>query len=131
MTDFGTDIACMRDADSLFTSTSGVALVRQDAFHRITTDSVLGVGGDDWGFDSRRLLGANTTTLKARQMTLAAVIQRDPRVLTADVIITATSTNGIADVAIVANCTTAEGPFDIIVPSVRALDAILAQVTSK
>lgn len=111
---YGVDIACVRDADPLFTSATGLALVQQDAFHRVTSDSVLGPGGDGWGRDARRLLGQTARQLALEQAIFAEVLQYDQRILSADVKITAIVTKGLADVRFAATCITDEGPFDLI-----------------
>ncbi len=111
---YGIDIACMRDADSLFTSATGLDVVKQAAFHRVTTESVLGPGGSGWGFDCRRLLGMPASKLSTMQPTISEVLQRDDRILGADVSLTQTTTRGLADVRLKATCITAEGPFDLI-----------------
>lgn len=110
---YGLDIACVDDADELFTEVSGVNLVAQDMIHRITTDHVLGPGGDDWGYDMRNLLGAKTEVLARMQPTVTEVIQRDERINTADVTLTATTRNGLADIDVRIECTTAFGPFTL------------------
>lgn len=121
-TSYGRDIACVADADALFTEAIGIAVVRQDAIHRITTDDVLGDDGTGsfvitgWGFDCRRLLGLPTGRLAAHQPILSEVLTRDPRVQSADVTLTPTTTNGLADVLLVARCVTELGPFEIIKP---------------
>lgn len=111
---YGTDIACTRDADALFSSVTGLDVVKQAALHRLTADSVLGPGGDGWGYDCRRLAGAPASKLQGLQPVLSEVLQRDDRILAADVKITATTTRGLADVRIEATCLTAEGPFDLV-----------------
>ena len=42
---YGTDVACFDDADGLFSAVTGIGSVIQDAYHRITTDDILGPGG--------------------------------------------------------------------------------------
>jgi hypothetical protein len=113
---YGTDIACINDADELFTEATGLQVVIQDVIHRITTTSVLGPGGDDWGYDLRNLLGATTKELARMQPTITEVIQRDDRIETADVTLTATTTNGLADIDVRIECTTALGPFTLTSP---------------
>lgn len=111
---YGVDIACLRDADALFTPATGLDVVIQSAFHRLTTDSVLGPGGDGWGFDCRRLLGMRGAKLAAMQPMLSEVLTRDERIETADVTLTAVRTNGLDDVRIEVTCATALGPFTFV-----------------
>lgn len=111
---YGKDVRCIRDADGLFSSAIGVDIAVQSAIHRITTDSVLGPGGDDWGYDSHKLLGMKQDELTRQQPLLSEAITRDQRILTADVELTATSTDGLADVVISVKGTTAAGPFEFV-----------------
>ncbi len=114
---YGVDLACIEDASALFGATAGIPLVRQDAIHRLTTDSILGPGGDDWGYNVSRLLGMPVSQLPGMQPILSGVLTRDPRVDTADVRLTPTRTsNGTADVLLEASCGTALGPFSIVAP---------------
>lgn len=114
---YGRDIRCVRDADDLFSEAEGLDVLFQDAIHRITTDNIL--GGDEgiivgWGYDVRRLVGMPSSRLAAQQPLVAEVLTRDPRIQSADVTLTATTTNGLADVMLRANCMTALGPFSIV-----------------
>jgi hypothetical protein len=101
----------MSDADEMFSTATGLDVVKQDAFHRLTTDNVVGEGGDGWGFDVRKLLGAPVSMLVATQPVLVEVLTRDERILSAEVTLTGTTTRGLADVRLEVNCTTAQGPF--------------------
>lgn len=109
---YGIDIACLVDADALFTSIVGLPVVVQDLYHRVTTASVLGPGGDDWGRDARRLLGMKESRALLQGPAFSAVVQRDPRVQTADVAII----KGTAPHAYVMTITgtTAAGPFRLV-----------------
>lgn len=117
---YGRDIRCVGDADALFSTVEGLAVVEQDALHRLSTDDVLGDDGtgsfviEGWGFDCSRLLGLPTSRLSAYQPVLSEVLQRDPRIDSAEVTITPVVTNGVADVEIRAFCRTKLGPFSII-----------------
>jgi len=113
---YGRDIRCIRDADGLLSSVVGIDVVVQAAIHRITTPSVLGPGGDDWGEDAHRLLGMPQDQLTREQPLFAAAITKDDRVETADVTLTAISSNGKADVLISVIGTSALGPFEFVKP---------------
>jgi hypothetical protein len=125
---YGRDIACLFDADDVWTEATGVDVVRQDALHRLLTDDVLGDDGTGsfrkvgWGFDVRQLLGKSDSDLAAFQPVISEVLQRDARVLTADVTLTATVTDGLADVVLDVKATTDQGPFSL-VRSIQALAA--------
>ena len=122
MTDYGTDIKCLIDADELFSEVSGVDVVIQDAFHRLTTDSVLGPGGDDWGYDVRRMIGMSESELTASQPIIAEVLTRDERIKSATVVIRTQVENGQVNAVITADCETNDGPFRMVLP--------ISQVTS-
>lgn len=109
--DYGLDVACVIDADDMFTEAGGLQIVAQDALHLLTSDDFLGPGGDGLGFDCRRLIGLSTVELVGLQPVLEGVLENDDRILHASVRLTATTRNGVADVLIEAECTTAEGPF--------------------
>lgn len=121
---YGTDIACVDDADAFWSTVTGLPVVYQDAYHRVTTDDVLGPGGVGWGRDVRHLLGARTGTLEAERTRYAAILQRDERIQSATVTITATRrAGGMADVRFEAVCVTANGPFTLVIPSILDLTA--------
>lgn len=125
-TAYGSDIACIVDADALFSSATGLAVVVQDVIHRLTTNDVLGPGGDGWGFDVRQLVGAPAARITSMQPVLSEVLQRDPRILTADVTLTATtSAAGLADVLLDVRCTTSAGPFALILPVSQLTGAVI------
>jgi len=115
--DYGLDIAGIADADELWSETSGLPLVIQDAVHRITIDDVLGPDGQGWGFDVRRLVGSKAADLNKYGPILSEVLTRDDRIQTADVTLTETRTAaGQADLLISIHCETAFGPFDLTKP---------------
>lgn len=111
---YGRTLRCINDADALWTSVEGIDVVRQDMYHRLTNDTVLGPGGDGWGFDVHQLVGMQASELTSYQPTLTEVLQQDPRVETADVTLTAITTNGLADVRVAVDGMTAEGPFSLV-----------------
>jgi hypothetical protein len=109
---YGRDIACVHDADALFSDTVGLGVVRQDAIHRILTDDVLGPGGDGWGYDSRKILGEKREKVQAFRPILEEVLTRDERVLRANVTLTLT---GETSLEIAVTCETDLGPFSFVV----------------
>lgn len=109
---YGVDIKCVSDADELFTEVTGVDCLTQDLLHRLTCDAVLGPNGDDWGYDCRRLIGANDDELKRMQSTISEVLSRDERVDSADVTLTSVATNGFVDIEVSATIYTALGSFE-------------------
>ena len=121
--DYGVDLGCYLSTDPLFSSVSGIDVVRQDALHRLITDSVLGPAGDDWGYDCRRLLGLPDSRLASVQPLISEVLERDERIQTATVTVRAVrAQNGARNVYVEAVCATAAGPFDLVL-DVTALTA--------
>lgn len=122
-TDFGTDIACVYDADAFFSTTSGIDLVRQDAIHRLLTDDILGDDGTGslviagWGYDVRRLLGMPASRLASMQPVLSEVLTRDERVDSADVTLTSRTVRGLTDVLVEVVGRTADGAFSFVLSS--------------
>jgi hypothetical protein len=129
MANTGTDIACMDDADPRWSTCTGIALVLQGVYHRITTDSVLGriinedgtveadPKAENFGDDIRKQVGAKHDDESAGALgpRYAAVIQRDERVLTADVVVTTEDAgNGNVDLILDVTGTSAEGPFEFV-----------------
>lgn len=117
---YGRDVRCFSDADAMFSDVTGLDVLRQDIYHRLTTDNILGPNGDGWGFDVRRLLGYPTADLPGLQPQLSEVCQRDPRVRAADVAITPSPGGGLKTIRIDVTIYTAAGPFALIL-SVNAL----------
>lgn len=117
---YGEDIRAVFDGDELLSTTEGLEVVYQDALHRLMTDDILGDDGtggfmiSGWGFDCRKLLGINSSRLKSYQPILSEVLTRDPRIDSAEVVLTPVRTNGLEDVELRARCVTALGPFTLI-----------------
>ena len=112
---YGSDLGCILSTDALFSSATGIDVVRQDAYHRLLTDSVLGPAGDGWGYDCRRLLGAPDAQLASFSALLSEVLQRDERITSAQVsIVSSRTSSGLRVVTVRARCTTAAGPFDLV-----------------
>lgn len=115
--DFGTDVrvdAESEDADGFFSEVSGVALVKQDLRHALLTDSVLGPGGRDRGFDVRRLIGANSQGAAAYQPIIKKVCEKDQRIDSASVVIVESGTGALRTLTIAIDAKTALGPFSLI-----------------
>ncbi len=111
---YGRDFRCVSDADDLFSDAAGIDIVAQDALHLVTQTDFLGPGGDNRGFDLRSLIGKNTSQLASYAPIVSNVLtDGDDRILTATVVLTATTRNGLADVEFAIHCETALGPFDL------------------
>lgn len=123
---YGKDILCIDDADDLFSDVTGLAVVAQDCYHRLTNDSVLGsIDGeppneetDNWGFDVTRLVGMRSDKIPGVTPQIAAALEKDPRVKTAEVIVKPErfrAPNGqLFDLTLAARCTTPLGTFTLV-----------------
>jgi hypothetical protein len=109
--DYGVDLACIVDADELFSEAEGPDVVAQDALHAITQEDFLGPGGDGRGIDVRKFIGAKQEFVTAQQPLVAEVIERDERVNHVDVVLTLVTTNGLSDLKIELKGETDAGPF--------------------
>lgn len=129
MTDFGTAIGCMDDADPRWSTVVGNALVLQDVYHRITTDSVLGriinpdgtiepdPRAENFGDDVRNLVGSaqSDDELAALGPRFSAVVQRSERVDTADCRVESEDAgNGNVNLILYITGTSATGPFNFV-----------------
>lgn len=100
-TTLGITFACTTDFTARFAvATSDEQILRDEVLHRLTCDSVLGDTDEARGFglDVRQNLGARMSgdDPAALGPTLAAVLQRSPRIDAADVIVTSLpSTTGM------------------------------------
>lgn len=109
---YGLDVACLSDADELFTEAEGLDIVIQDVFHLLLSDDFLGPGGDGLGFDCRRLLGLSTTELVGLEPVLSQVVETDDRILRGvSVTLRSVTRNSVADVDITVEAETELGPF--------------------
>ena len=128
-TDYGTDIACIDDADARWRTCSGIRLVLQDVYHRYTTKSVLGrilnpdgtvepnPAAENYGDDVRLYVGSKQSDESAAALGphLSEVAQRSARVETADATVTREDAgNGNCNLRIVVKGTSAAGPFDFV-----------------
>jgi hypothetical protein len=89
-TTLGVTFACFRGLGPRFeVATTDEQIVRDEVFHRLTTDSVLGESDEaaSFGYDVRQRLGARMTDddVMALGPLLSAVLQRSGRIETADV----------------------------------------------
>lgn len=114
--DFGTDFYCMNDLDEALRMVSGVGIVIQAAYHRLTTTAL--IDDEDFGIDVRALLGRGYTadTIATIQPQIDAALQRDDRILTTTTRATlepGTDANG-ARLTLDVSGDTAAGPFRLV-----------------
>lgn len=118
----GKPIPATNDADPLFSTVSGVALVRQDAAIRLLTDGsqILPQVDDDGneiehdGFDVRSLVGLPLADVQRKQPTIARAFAADDRITSPSVIITDNGARPFATVSIACSGMTALGPFRLV-----------------
>lgn len=132
---YGKDVRCFDDADALWSDVTGLGVVVQDVYHRLTNDSVLGSteeavnpDADNWGFDVTRLAGMSIDDLASMPPVISAAAQKDPRVATCDVSIQSKRVVGgrFYNVILTVICTTALGPFRLVLGINDVTVAILA-----
>lgn len=115
MTDFGRDFDVREDFKPTLAFTSGLQLVKNACFHRVTTRQVHGPTDDhvNYGVDVREKLGAEESDI-ARDCDDA--VQRDPRVLSATHTVTRTVLEGDkVELTIKQEVDTSFGPFDRVI----------------
>lgn len=112
---YGRDIKCFDDADAILSSAQGLDVVQQAAYHRLTNDTVLGVGGADWGFNVVKLCGMPMARVAGMPPIISAYLQKDQRIRTAAVSLQPVAAGvGLWRVILTATCITALGPFSLV-----------------
>jgi hypothetical protein len=114
MTDFGRDVMC---SDVLRTGryATGLPLVAQNAYHRLSTARGTLRGGDeeaDYGIDLVDLLGSNVTKEAIAGM-VSAELRKDERILAATATITEMIANTRKSWIVDIDITTGAGPFSL------------------
>jgi hypothetical protein len=117
--DFGTDLyidPATNDADALWSTVSGVALVAQDLRVRLTTGSVNpSPEGDDYGEDLRAYPGLTADALARKQPAIKKAALKDQRIDSVAVdIATDAGANGITTSTITVAAQTALGPVRLV-----------------
>lgn len=126
-TTLGITLACLDDCSPQFSiCTTDEQILREEVYHRLTTDRVLGFDDDgnytpdaaSFGDDVRKLAGASLTdsAVSALGPRYAAVLQRSGRIETADVKVTRGDiVNGEADLDFTVNVVSStELPFSFL-----------------
>lgn len=118
-TNFGTDLYSVDDLDET-QEVSGLALIAQDALWRLQTPRAMGILAEDaptYGMDILEAIGSVETESDVASLPsqLEAELRGDERIHTAAATVIRTLLDGGAarfDISI--ECTTAEGPFDLV-----------------
>lgn len=128
-TNFGRDTSC---GATLRTGrlSSGVRLVAENAYHRLTTPRGMLRGGEDeqnYGLDLAEYIGAQADAAVAA--TLPGVIRnellKDERIDTVDVQVSELRTSVAVSYEITVECLTAEGPFQLQIAASSVSTALL------
>jgi hypothetical protein len=124
---YGRDVRCWADADSQWTTVTGIDKIRQAVFHRVTTDSVMGPGGDEGFIDVRRFLGMRAELVPAYGPIIEDAVTNVTGIASATVTIVVTKASGgsLADASVTIDATTALGPFTLVVESIADLTETL------
>lgn len=138
-TAYGRDVRCFDDADALWSEVTGLGVIAQDVYHRLTNDSVLGStdeepnpDAENWGFDVQKLAGMSIDDLASLPPIISAAVQRDPRIATCDVSYQSKRTVGgrFYNVILTVVCTTALGTFRLVLGINDVTVAILGGFSS-
>jgi hypothetical protein len=113
MPDFGSDIGCYPDLDPNLTLITGPRVLLEATYRRLTTARGTYDWDPEYGFDVQALLNEDfdATTLPLWQREIQAEVEKDERVLVADVTISPTQGDGYQ---IAVALTTADGVFALV-----------------
>ncbi len=131
----GFDLWIGEDMDPSGRNATGRELIINGALHRLTTDALLLAGAPDgyveFGIDVRRWCGAaiSQADASARGLLLVEVLQRDPRVETADVAVTVQRSGQLYDLTIDLTIYPTGGTDPI--PLVLGVNAITVELLSE
>lgn len=117
MTDFGKDISCTTGLRSGQYAT-GVRLVAEAAFRRLTTPRGMLRGGDDeanYGLDLTELVGSVVTdsSVGALEAQVRNELLKDERIATVDLTTTRVTEGPSTSLILYIKADTSEGPFDL------------------
>jgi hypothetical protein len=117
-TDFGRDTSC---TTSLKTGrfSSGVRLVAEAAFRRLTTPRGMLRGGEDeanYGLDLTEIVGTTSPKVTAASLPgrIKAELEKDQRIQSVDVKVAIATAGSLASFEIAIAAQTAEGPFSLV-----------------
>lgn len=119
MTAFGRDTSCT-DALRSGRFVSGARLVAEAIYRRLITPRGMLRGGEgeaDYGLDLMGLIGRTTSAADRAALpgVVAAEVRKDERVDTVDVRVTSTVHGPTTAYDVAISCTTAAGPFELVV----------------
>lgn len=125
-TDFGTDLDCADDLREMMTLTSGLRLVAQAVYRRLSTPRGMVIDAPGYGYDLRALLhkGQTPTARTAIPGLVRAEVLKDERIDNAEVQVVALAHDAL-QLAII--CHTAAGSFRLTL-DVTAAAVVLTEV---
>jgi phage baseplate assembly protein W len=125
--DFGTDLSCTDDLDPAMAEVSGITLLAQAIYRRLTTPRGALWEDPDYGFDVRELLSSTMTPAQIASIPgqVRTEVQKDERIQSADVRVMRTTA---LELEIGITCVTELGPFSLVL-SVTAAAVALSSVT--
>lgn len=117
-TNYGLDLSSLDDVDETRV-VSGVELVAQDALWRLKTPPAMGILEDDapdYGMDLLEAIGSAEVKGDAASLPdrIRSELTEDPRILTVDATVVATTNGPVTEYAINIRCETADGPFELV-----------------
>jgi len=127
MSELGTDLSCTDDLTETMAEVEGVVGVAQAIYRRLTTRAGGLLDEDDYGLSVRLFLHLPMTPAERASIPgqIRQEITKDPRIETVDVVV-ALITGETMNITI--NCTTAEGPFELVI-DISAARPIVAGAT--
>lgn len=126
--DFGVDLDCTDDLDPMFGLVSGLRVVAQAVYRRLSTPRGMLIDAPDYGFDVRSLLHRGMTPEERAAIPgmIRAEVVKDERIQSAEVQLTDVLPESFR---LVVRCQTAEGPFRLTL-HVSAAAVLLAEVNT-
>jgi hypothetical protein len=117
MTEFGRDISCT-DSMRVGRYSTGVRLVAEAAYRRLTTPRGMLLGGEeeaDYGFDLSEVIGEVEPNVIAAALPgrISSELTKDERIESVETVVTVTQDGPTTTLLVNIDGTTAEGPFSL------------------
>jgi hypothetical protein len=117
MTEFGRDISCT-DSMRVGRYSTGVRLVAEAAYRRLTTPRGMLLGGEeeaDYGFDLSEVIGEVEPNVIAAALPgrISSELTKDERIESVETVVTVTQDGPTTTLLVNLDGTTAEGPFSL------------------
>lgn len=131
-TDFGRDTWCL-DSPRTGRLVTGTTLVAQRVYRRLITPRGMLRGGEDeanFGLDLSGLIGNVSLSTGAIEGMIRGEVLKDPQVETATVTAAKSTSGAASSYSIEVSCTTALGPFDLVLEVSDVTVALVGLETS-